>query len=79
MAMRLGHLVAYVTVRFSGENSDPDRQSVAQLGLLAIIYLVVAGLGKITMIVERGQTAMLLPAISSGYVARSGKAQATFS
>ena len=45
---------------------DPDRQAAATLGLLVIIYLVVAGLGNTTMIVEHGQAAMLLVAIAWG-------------
>ena len=45
---------------------DPDRQAAAKLGLLVIIYLVLAGLGNTTMIVEHGQAAMLLVAIAWG-------------
>jgi O-antigen ligase len=54
---------------------DPDRQAAAKLGFLIIIYLVVAGLGNTTMIVEHGQAAMLLAAIAWGSATRSRKVQ----
>ena len=43
---------------------DSDRRPAALLGLLIIVYLAVAGLGNTTMIVEHGQAAMLMVAIS---------------
>ncbi|MBF9046489.1 hypothetical protein LSUCC0031_05095 [Rhodobacterales bacterium LSUCC0031] len=56
---------------------DPDRQAVAMLGLLMILYLAVAGLGNTTMIVEHGQAAMLLVAIAWGGAMRAGARQDT--